>query len=193
MNIYVKFILITLYMFITYHIIALKYSQSKIFSGRNRISKIFLVTLHLFIVITNIIIYFWFITEDFNPVSYLLSVIGVLIFICGIVIIFWGIYSLRAAVFVPENKLIISGPYKFVRHPMYLGGIIGAFGLAMLAGSLLATIYSFLLAVVLSRISDAEEKDLVMRFGENYLEYKMKVSKLFPYIASKTLYVDKSY
>jgi protein-S-isoprenylcysteine O-methyltransferase Ste14 len=100
----------------------------------------------------------------------------------GIFMIFWGIFSLRTAVFVPKNKLIINGPYKFVRHPMYLGGIIGAFGLALMRGSLLAALYSFLLAVVLSHISDAEENDLIVRFGKDYLEYRKKVSKLFPHV-----------
>jgi len=182
MNIYVEFILITSYMFITYHIIALKYKKSQIFSGTSRSSKLFLLILHFFIVFTNIILYFWLISNDLYPVPYLFSVIGILVFIFGIFMIFWGIYSLRTAVFVPENKLIINGPYKFVRHPMYLGGIIGAFGLALMRGSLLAALYSFLLAVVLSHISDAEENDLIVRFGKDYLEYRKKVSKLFPYV-----------
>lgn len=180
MNIYVEFIFITSYMFITYHIIALKYEKSRIFSGNRQKSKLFLVVLHFFIVITNILLYFRLILNDFNPISFYFSVLGILIFIFGIFIISWGIYTLRIAVFIPENKLIIAGPYKFVRHPMYFGGITGASGLALMAGSIPGAIYSLLLAVVLSHISDAEEKDLIVRFGNDYLEYRKKVRKLFP-------------
>lgn len=181
MNINTEFVLMTSYMIVTYHIIALKYKGSRVFSGKNRISKTLLVGLHLFIVISNIGLYFWFISRDFNPVSYS-SVIGILIFIIGIFLIFWGMYSLRKAVFVPENKLIINGPYKFIRHPMYLGGIIGAFGLALFGGSLPGAVYSLFLAVVLSHISNAEEDDLIVRFGKDYNDYMKKVPKLFPRI-----------
>ena len=182
MNIYVEFILISSYMFITYHIIALKYKKSWIFSGNNCKSKIFLVILHFFIVITNIILYFRLILNDFNPISYSFSVLGILIFIFGIFMISWGIYTLRIAVFIPVSKLIIAGPYEFVRHPMYFGGITGAFGLALWAGTIHGGVYSLLLAVVLSHISDAEENDLIARFGNDYLEYRKKARKLFPHL-----------
>ncbi len=79
-------------------------------------------------------------------------------------------YSLRKAVFIPGNKLISAGPYKYVRHPMYLGGIMGALGLAIFAGSLLGVMYSFALALVLSHISNAEE-ELRARFGSKYGDY----------------------
>lgn len=182
MSIYAGFILLSSYMFITYHIIALKYKKSRVFSGNSCKSKLFLVILHFFIVITNIILYFWLILNDFNPISYFFSVLGILIFIFGIFMICWGIYTLRIAVFIPGNKLIIAGPYKFVRHPMYFGGITGAFGLALWAGTIQGAVYSLFLAVVLSHISDAEENDLIARFGNDYLEYRKKVRKLFPHL-----------
>lgn len=75
---------------------------------------------------------------------------------------------------------MVTGAYKYVRHPMYLGGIIGAFGLALLAGSLPGAVYSFVLALVLSHIADAEEENLRARFGEEYVEYARKVPKLLP-------------
>ncbi len=180
MNLYLEFVLITSYMVITYHIIALKYRRSKGFSGFTPGSKLFWVSLHVFIVSTNIFLYFWFISKDFNPVSTLFSAFGLFLFIAGLFIIFWGMYSLRKAVFVPGNKLVAAGPFKFVRHPMYLGGIIGALGLALFAGSLLGAVYSFVLALVLSHIADAEEEELRARFGEEYGGYGEKVPKLFP-------------
>lgn len=177
---YLEFILITSYMVITYHIIALKYRKSRGFPYLTKKSKIFLVSLHVFIVISNIFLYFWLISRDFNPISKIFSALGILLFASGLFFLFWGSYSLRKAVFVPGNKLVVTGAYKFVRHPMYLGGIIGAIGLAVLAGSVFGLIYSFVLAVVLSHISNAEEEDLIARFGEAYVEYGKRVPKLFP-------------
>ena len=167
-------------MVVTYHIIALKYRKSIGFSGFTPISKVFWVSLHVFIVSTNIILYFWLISKDFNPVHFLLRASGILLFALGLFIIFWGMYSLRKAVFVPGNKLAAAGPFKYVRHPMYLGGVIGALGLALFAGSLLGAVYSFVLALVLSHIADAEEGELRARFGEEYVGYVGKVPKLLP-------------
>jgi protein-S-isoprenylcysteine O-methyltransferase len=167
-------------MVITYHIIALKYRKSRGFPYFTKKSKIFLVSLHVFIVISNIFLYFWFIFKDFNPVSKVFSAIGALLFASGLLLIFWGAYSLRKAVFVPMNKLVATGAYRYVRHPMYLGGIIGAIGLALFAGSVLGAVYSFMLALVLSHIADAEEEDLRARFGDEYVEYAKKVPKLLP-------------
>jgi protein-S-isoprenylcysteine O-methyltransferase Ste14 len=185
MNLYFEFILITLYMVITYHIIALKYRKSTGFSGFTSGSKVFWVSLHVFIVSTNIFLYFWFISKDFNPVHVLLRASGILLFAAGLLFIFWGAYTLRKAVFVPNGNLIITGPFKYARHPMYSGGIIGAFGLALFAGSVLGAVYSFVLVLVLSHIADAEEEELRVRFGKDYLDYRRSVPKLFPKVRIK--------
>ena len=50
----------------------------------------------------------------------------------------------------------------------------------MFAGSLLGAVYSFVLALVLSRIADAEEEELRARFGSEYGEYARKVPRLLP-------------
>ncbi len=168
-------------MIITYHIIAMKYGKSQVFPGFNRILKILLVLLHLFIVISNIFLYLWAILLDFNPVNVIFMAPGILMFAAGLFMIFWGIHTLGKGVFVPGEKLTAKGPFAIVRHPMYLGGIIGAIGLALFAGSLLGMIYSLFFALVLSHISDAEEEDLQARFGMEYIVYKRKVPKLFPY------------
>lgn len=179
---HINFILIILYMIITYHIIALKYIKSRFFSDFNNKLKISLVGLHVFIVITNILLYFYLILDNFSPINYIFEGLGILIFGGGVFIIFWSMYSLKKKVFVPENELIAKGPFSFVRHPMYFGGIIGAFGLAIFASSILGMLYTIALTFVLSRIADYEEKDLKVRIGQEYLEYIKNVPKLFPYV-----------
>jgi protein-S-isoprenylcysteine O-methyltransferase Ste14 len=193
MNLYFDFILITLYMVITYHIIALKYRKSTSFSGFTRSAKLFWVSLHFLIVSTNIILYFLLISRDFQPVHSLIRALGLLLFAAGLSFIFWGAYTLRKAVFVPENKLVVAGPYRFVRHPMYSGGVIGAFGLALFAGSVLGAVYSLVLALVLSHIADAEEEELKERFGRDYIEYGREVSKLFPLVQKDNKNLNKGF
>ena len=123
---YLEFILITSFMVISYHIIALKYLRSTGFSSSSSVSRLFLVGIHVIIVITNITLYFWLISKDIRAVHDAFRFTGLLVFAIGIFIILWGMYSLSKAVFVPGKKLIISGPFAIVRHPMYLGGITGA-------------------------------------------------------------------
>ncbi len=183
---YFEFILITSFMVISYHIIALKYLRSTGFSSGSSVSRLFLVGIHVTIVITNITLYFWLISQDINAVHDVFRFAGLLVFAGGIFIIIWGMYSLGNAVFVPGKKLIISGPFAIVRHPMYLGGITGAFGLALFAGSPLGFVYSIILALVLSHISNAEEKELKTRFGDDYIEYMKKVPKIFPFRNKRT-------
>ncbi len=59
-----------------------------------------------------------------------------------------------------------------VKGNVFLGGIIGALGLALFAGSLPGTVYSFVLALVLSHIADAEEEDLRARVGKEMLSMR---------------------
>ena len=61
MNLYAEFFIITFYMVITYHMIAIKYRKSTGFAGFTPASKVSWVSLHILIVSTNIFFYFWFI------------------------------------------------------------------------------------------------------------------------------------
>lgn len=177
---YLTFGLIVSYMVVTYRIIAVKYRISHNFRRFSYRSKTFLVVLHVFIVVTNIFLYFWLILRDFNPFSVVFLSLGVLLFVAGVFIVFWGAYFLRKTVFIPGDRLIMTGPFALIRHPVYLGGIVGAVGLAVFAWSLQAVIYSIVLGSVLSYIADAEEGDLAARFGLEYTEYAKRVPKLLP-------------
>ena len=82
----------------------------------------------------------------------------------------------------PEHKLITSGPYHLVRHPIYLGGILYGLSIPMIANSP----YGFVIMLVpipmlFCRIR-FEEKILVSRLGQEYLEYARKTKKLIAYV-----------
>ncbi|MCP8313131.1 MAG: isoprenylcysteine carboxylmethyltransferase family protein [archaeon] len=85
---------------------------------------------------------------------------------------------------VPTQKLVISGPYKYCRNPMALGGIIFYMGLAILFNtiSMLLILIPILFIPILVFFKLVEEKELERRFGQEYLKYKKKTPFLIPKI-----------
>lgn len=74
------------------------------------------------------------------------------------------------------NRLVIAGPYRFVRNPMALAGIAQAMGVGMLASSWLVVVYALCGAVYWNElVRPFEEADLAERFGAEYAEYRSRV------------------
>jgi protein-S-isoprenylcysteine O-methyltransferase Ste14 len=79
-----------------------------------------------------------------------------------------------------DHKLIRTGPYSVVRHPIYTGILFGFAGTAIIIGDLLALVAFFLiLATYLWKIW-MEEKYLQEEFGDAYARYKKEVPALIP-------------
>ena len=85
------------------------------------------------------------------------------------------------APFDPPRHLVVAGPYRYVRNPMYIGAGLALAGAAMFYGSLLLLGYVgvFLLAthtfVVLY-----EAPTLTRLFGEQYRAYQTRVRRSLP-------------
>jgi protein-S-isoprenylcysteine O-methyltransferase Ste14 len=85
------------------------------------------------------------------------------------------------APFDPPAEFVARGPYRFVRNPMYIGGLSLLMGLGLLEKSgaivLLGLLLSFLVHL---GVVCLEEPDLERRFGESYREYKNTVNRWIP-------------
>ncbi len=81
----------------------------------------------------------------------------------------------------PPRKLVVRGPYRFVRNPMISGVLLILFGEAMLFHSpalgVWALTFFALNAVVIPLIEEPQLRD---RFGEAYIEYCNNVPRLIP-------------
>jgi protein-S-isoprenylcysteine O-methyltransferase Ste14 len=80
-----------------------------------------------------------------------------------------------------ELKVIDSGVYGWVRHPMYLGGLLVFLGFAIATLSLLSLAVWIAFFVFLDRMATYEEKDLTRMLGQQYVEYQRRVHKWIPY------------
>ncbi len=84
-----------------------------------------------------------------------------------------------------EQTLITTGPYQYMRHPMYTALIIIGIGLGLLSSS-----WYFLLpflatmVVVVFRIRK-EEDAMIEKFGESYLKYSQETGRFLPHIRGK--------
>jgi protein-S-isoprenylcysteine O-methyltransferase Ste14 len=85
------------------------------------------------------------------------------------------------APFDPPRRLVIRGPYRFVRNPMYIGAALALSGAALFYKSTSLLIYGgvFLLVCHLFVIS-YEEPTLRRSFGADYEAYCRRVSRWWP-------------
>jgi protein-S-isoprenylcysteine O-methyltransferase Ste14 len=81
-----------------------------------------------------------------------------------------------------DHKLIRTGPYSIVRHPIYTGILFAIAGTAIIIGEPLGLIAFFLILVVYLWKIRMEEKYLQEEFGEDYAQYKKEVPALIPFL-----------
>jgi protein-S-isoprenylcysteine O-methyltransferase Ste14 len=115
------------------------------------------------------------------------QIMGMIIGGIGAVIALWCIFTFAwigrgtPAPFDPPRRLVIRGPYRFVRNPMYIGAALSLAGAALFYESISLLAYGaiFLLASHLFVVS-YEEPKLRRTFGPEYEAYCHRVSRWWP-------------
>ena len=108
---------------------------------------------------------------------------GVLPVLAGIGIVIWALWLFRQSGTTPMPHktpavLVDRGPYRFTRHPMYLGLTIALCGAALLLGSLSPWAIAIAFFVFVARPSALEEEQgMEATFGEAYVRYKSRVRR----------------
>ncbi len=127
-----------------------------------------------------------------NPVqiandTIILRVIGLVIFILGILLLFRCIFLFGSfgkgtlAPWNPTRKLVIKGPYKYLRNPMILGVLGVLLGESLYFNSISVLIWCMLFFIVNSIYFElVEEPKLERKFGDAYIRYKNAVSRWLP-------------
>ena len=81
-----------------------------------------------------------------------------------------------------DQILITTGVYQFLRHPLYLAGLLIFIGTQIYLQNRWSWILLILMApTILIRIA-LEERELIKKFGRNYQEYQQKTKALIPWI-----------
>jgi protein-S-isoprenylcysteine O-methyltransferase Ste14 len=116
-----------------------------------------------------------------------LQAVGAALVAAGVSLMVWCLLSFvfrgrgTAAPFDPPRALVVEGPYRWVRNPMYLGAMVSLLGAAVYYGSpwLLAYLAAFALWAHLFVVG-YEEPHLRGTFGEDYAAYLGRVRRWLP-------------
>jgi protein-S-isoprenylcysteine O-methyltransferase Ste14 len=115
------------------------------------------------------------------------QIAGVTVGSIGAVVALWCVFAFvwigrgTPAPFDPPRRLVIRGPYRFVRNPMYCGAGLALAGAALFYQSVLLLVYGgvFLLAAHLFVVY-YEEPTLRQSFGPEYAAYCQHIHRWWP-------------
>ena len=107
--------------------------------------------------------------------------------IVGFALVVWCLVTFAfigrgtAAPFDPPRKLVVVGPYRFVRNPIYLGAAVAMLGAAMVLWSWWLILYALVVLIVTHLLVILyEEPHLRQVFGQPYVDYLRTVHRWIP-------------
>ena len=122
-----------------------------------------------------------------GPLAGLATVVAWTLIVGGSAVLLYGVWRFAAdgrgtpAPTAPTERLVIAGPYRYVRNPMYLavGAVIA--GQALLFASLALVVYLAVFVVAVATfVRLHEEPTLARTFGAEYEAYRAAVPGWWP-------------
>jgi protein-S-isoprenylcysteine O-methyltransferase Ste14 len=126
-----------------------------------------------------------FLIQKVIPDSLVIGLSGTIITLLGVGFAVWarihlGKYWSSMPAIKVNHKLIRTGPYSLVRHPIYTGILCGIGGTAIIIGEPVGLIAFFLILVIFLWKIRIEENYLQEELGDDYVRYKKEVPALIP-------------
>ena len=118
-----------------------------------------------------------------NIIEYPSNLIGFLFFVIGTVLNIWTDQLFKKVnttvkPFEKPSTLILKGPFKISRNPMYLGMALLLVGAGFILGSITSFIGTILFIIAMEvYFIPTEEKFMFEQFGEEFEAYKKKVRR----------------
>ncbi len=115
-----------------------------------------------------------------------LRVIGAILIAAWICWHAWCLKTIKS--WWQEDQLCTTGPYRFVRHPIYAGlALLLGFGFSLILNSWLILLWPLLWCCILSMLVRKEEKMMEALFGEEYKRFAARTGRLLPRFFSKII------
>ncbi len=145
---------------------------------------VFWILLPLFISIISTVIDIHFeLSWDFN---HLRISIGAVLIIAGTYIAVWAantMYYMGKGLPLfchPPKYLVKSGPYSFVRHPLYIAFFLYLCGLGLILSPSMSYIVNPIFLLLLMLYTIREQRSLCKKFGREYIDYRNSVPAVIP-------------
>lgn len=106
-----------------------------------------------------------------------------------VLLIYWLFSSIRSGI-TPTSAtrknhvLVTSGPYRWVRHPLYTVGASLFIAFGMMADNWFIIALGILTFTLMAVRTPKEEANLIQKFGDEYREYMQHTGRFFPKVGS---------
>jgi protein-S-isoprenylcysteine O-methyltransferase Ste14 len=123
--------------------------------------------------------------QRFLPASQLLDLAGILLTAAGVAFAIWarahlGKYWSAQVTIRQEHRLIRTGPYKFIRHPIYTGMLLALLGTVLAVGEYRAILGFAIILLGFIKKARKEESFMQTQFGAGFEEHKRQTGFFFP-------------
>ncbi len=118
----------------------------------------------------------------------ILEITGLVLYVTGYLLMAWALIKLGSNYQIGGSNprltdtMVMTGPYQWIRHPMYTAALNISLGLAFLTQSWAFLGVFLLYLVLILRLIPLEEKGLEGAYEEQYYPYRQKAKKLIPYV-----------
>ncbi len=158
-------------------------------SKQEKKSFFFILQFILLIIVLNFIFGWLQIgTTENQTVQNILNYVGITLYILGlslryVSIIHLGRFFTRNVAISDTHELISSGPYKILRHPLYLGLFLLSTSVPLFFSNIILTPLAYLLmGYILNHRMTLEENILETSLGQSYKKWKHSRYKFIPFI-----------
>ena len=116
------------------------------------------------------------------------EIVGLVMYVIGYVLMAASLitlgrnYQLGGSAPRSEDTMIMDGPYRLVRHPMYTAALSISAGLTCLVQSWAFCCVFLIYLVLILLLIPVEEVELRKAYGQQYVVYQQKERKLVPFV-----------
>ena len=123
-----------------------------------------------------------------GPARAYFQFLGLAVYATGLVLRYWCSYLLgqnftRGVIADRDQELVSVGPYRELRHPLYLGLLLLTLGVPLFLGNVAGVVAaSILMPMALANRIAIEERELLETLGERYATWMKGRYRMIPYI-----------